>query len=115
MRDDVRRIAPECRDAEGRIVVPLNSGGCVALPEDCVIELSASGPVDAAAAYWASSDQVDWGEVSADDIRAELEEAGAWDDDDLADDHANRERLLWILSGNVAEDSEMYRREGGAE
>lgn len=42
--------------------------------------------------------------ISADDIRAELAEYGAWDDDQLADDQSNRERIVWIACGNVVED-----------
>lgn len=37
------------------------------------------------------------------DIRAELKEYGAWDDRELADDDANRERIVWIAAGNIRE------------
>jgi hypothetical protein len=37
------------------------------------------------------------------DIRKELEEYGAWDEEELADDEQNRKRLLWVLVGNVKE------------
>lgn len=34
-------------------------------------------------------------------IRAELRESGAWDNDELADDDANWQRLIWIAAGNI--------------
>lgn len=42
--------------------------------------------------------------LSPDDIRSELENYGAWDDDELADDEANKQRILWIAGGNISED-----------
>jgi hypothetical protein len=42
--------------------------------------------------------------LSPDDIRSELKEYGAWDDDELADDEANKQRILWIAGGNISED-----------
>ena len=39
--------------------------------------------------------------IPADDIRAELKEYGAWDKDELADDYANRERIVWLAAGNI--------------
>ena len=41
-------------------------------------------------------------------IREELREYGAWDEDELADDEANRARLLWIASCNIHE--ELFQR-----
>ena len=34
-------------------------------------------------------------------IRSELSGYGAWDTDELADDDANLERILWIAAGNI--------------
>lgn len=39
--------------------------------------------------------------IDPDDIRAELKEYGAWDADELADNDANRERIVWIAAGNI--------------
>ena len=39
--------------------------------------------------------------ISPDDIRAELAEYGAWDEFELADDQANRERLVWCAAGHA--------------
>lgn len=37
-------------------------------------------------------------------IREELQETGAWDDDDLRDDDANRRRIVWVAARNIKED-----------
>lgn len=41
--------------------------------------------------------------LSADDIREELSEYGAWDDDELKDNEANKQRILWIAGGHIVE------------
>ena len=43
--------------------------------------------------------------ISAEKIRDELREYGAWDADELADDDANRERIVWIAAGDIVENS----------
>jgi len=44
------------------------------------------------------------GKIGPDGIRAELEEYGAWDTEELADDNANRKRIVWIAAGNIMEE-----------
>ena len=39
--------------------------------------------------------------ISADAIRAELEEYGAWDAEELADDAQNQKRIVWLAAGNI--------------
>ncbi len=71
-----------------------------------VVECSASGDCGDAVARWLPS--VEFSKrATPDAIRAELKEYGAWDDDKLADDAANRERIVWIAAGNVADDNEL--------
>ena len=41
--------------------------------------------------------------IGADKIREELREYGDWDDAELADDEANRRRIVWIAAGNIVE------------
>lgn len=43
--------------------------------------------------------------IGPDKIRDELREYGAWDDAELADDDANRERIVWIAAGDIVEES----------
>lgn len=37
-------------------------------------------------------------------IRAELREYGAWDEEELQDEEANRRRIVWIAAGNIREE-----------
>lgn len=46
--------------------------------------------------------------IPADKIREELKEYGAWDSEELADDQANRTRIIWIAAGNIRE--ELYEK-----
>lgn len=81
------------------------------LPEECVAECSAPGqPADEAVAYWLAQPEVAAiiGAVPAEDLRRHLNEYGAWEADDLADDHANRERLLWLAACDMREGGEHY-------
>lgn len=41
--------------------------------------------------------------MSPDEIRAALKEYGAWDDEQLADDHENRLRALWSAACDIRE------------
>lgn len=72
------------------------------VPLECVRDCSAQGSVDAACAYWARSPRIAFGDP--DDIRADLREYGAWDAEELTDDDANRERILFTACGNYAEE-----------
>lgn len=42
--------------------------------------------------------------IPADDLRAELKEYAAWDDEELADHNANLSRILWLACGDINED-----------
>ena len=71
------------------------------IPEDSVDDCSHPGPCDDDVASWV--DEVDWDQVAPTEIRAELGEYGAWDDDELSNDAANRRRILWLAAGNISE------------
>ena len=58
--------------------------------------------VEAALRLSAVSNELD--RITPDDIRAELGAFGAWDDEELSDDAANRERILWLAAGNICEE-----------
>lgn len=47
-------------------------------------------------------------EIDPDQLRMELKEYGAWDEEQLADHNANLERILWLAAGNIKD--EMYDR-----
>ena len=57
--------------------------------------------VTALLAVPAISKQLD--KIPADKIRAELAEYGAWDDTELADDAANRSRIIWLAAGDIVD------------
>ena len=41
--------------------------------------------------------------LSAEEVRNELREYGAWDDDELTDHNDNLNRLLWLACGDITE------------
>jgi len=42
--------------------------------------------------------------IGAANLRDELYDYGAWDSDELTDDTANRQRIVWIAGGNLREE-----------
>jgi hypothetical protein len=82
------------------------------LPGECVLDCSHSGACDDDVARHAplvreqmESDDFQ-NKPTADAIREELREYGAWDAEELADDDANWLRLVWIAAGNIAEEEQ---------
>lgn len=82
------------------------------LPGQAILDIAQPGPADEAVAYWTPKV---FAQVEADafpnaptpeKIRRELKEYGAWDAEELADDEANRQRLVWCAAWNIAEESE---------
>ena len=72
------------------------------MPLEAVRDCSGPGPADDAVAYWAP--RIARPEAcTADAMRAELREYGAWDEAELADDNENWRRCVWISAGNIAE------------
>lgn len=75
----------------------------------CVEACSHSGSCDRDVAHWApivaAQVKVDdfTNQPTADKIRAELTEYGAWDSYELEDAAANWLRIVWIAVGNIAE------------
>lgn len=41
--------------------------------------------------------------INPEDLRFELKDYGAWDDDELADHDANLERILWLAAGDIVD------------
>lgn len=71
------------------------------LPDEAVEDCHHQGPCDEDVAYWQPK-ILAW--PPADDIRAELKEYGAWNQEELSDDDANQRRLLWIAAGNIQDE-----------
>lgn len=42
--------------------------------------------------------------IDSADIRQELKEYGAWDEEELSDDYENKKRILWIAASNIVEE-----------
>lgn len=42
--------------------------------------------------------------IAPEKIAAELKEYGAWDETELADHQANRERIIWIAASDISEE-----------
>ncbi len=82
------------------------------IPGEAVQDIFRSGPADSAVEYWVG--RIDWEaknlrgipQCTPDAIRAELEEYGAWDAEELADDEENRRRILWIAACNIGDEDE---------
>lgn len=80
------------------------------LPGQCIIDCSHSGQCDQDVAYWVPrvKRQVEKdnfpNKPTAEKIRTELKEYGAWDDDELNDEDQNWHRLVWLAACNVNED-----------
>lgn len=76
---------------------------------EAVTVITQPGQNDEAVAHWVNRVEfctaVDGTpRATPDAIRAELQEYGAWDAEELADDEANRRRIVWCAAHNIAED-----------
>ena len=67
------------------------------LPQDCIADCSASGPVDDACDYWCERLHF---EAPPWLLREYLKGFGIWSQADLCDHQQNLRRLLWIWSGD---------------
>lgn len=82
------------------------------MPGQAVINCHHQGQCDADVAHWAPKiNRYEFGEGHAwaptpDRVRKELREYGAWDDEELADDETNWQRLVWIAAANIQEEDE---------
>ncbi len=78
--------------------------GELELPVQALLDCHHQGACDADVDEWAN--EIDWDSQTMGpvDIRKELEECGAWDDEELSDDELNQKRILWIAAGNYQEE-----------
>ncbi len=82
------------------------------LPGQCVLDCAHSGQCDDDVEAWKpkiiaqiESDNFP-NRPTPEAIREELSEYGAWDEEELADDDANMDRLIWSAANNIREDDE---------
>jgi len=64
---------------------------------------SHQGPCDADVALLVTELDSDLSDLDPDDIRAELAEYGAWDEEELKDDTQNRHRIVWQAACQINE------------
>ena len=81
--------------------------GTLRIPIQCVTECAGSGDVTGTVMAWATDRRVDWSQTSPARIRDYLRDYGAWTRSELADELDNRARVLWIVSGNIADEGRM--------
>jgi hypothetical protein len=71
------------------------------LPDQCVLDCSRIGSCDDDVSLWATRvTRI----ISSEAIKAELQEYGAWEDDELNDDEQNWKRIIWIAAGDIKEE-----------
>ena len=81
------------------------------IPGQAILDICHSGPNDDAVNGWAAKiSRYEFGEAHAaptpDRIRHQMEEYGAWDSEELEDDSANWERLVWSFAWSIREEDE---------
>jgi hypothetical protein len=82
------------------------------IPGEAIIDIAHPGDNAPAVAAWVDRvrDQVAQDNFTnrptAETIRRELGETGAWDDEELADDEQNWHRLLWCAVWDIADSDE---------
>ena len=78
------------------------------IPTQAVGDCSHSGACDSDVAFWQS--RIARPETcTPEKLAAELKEYGAWDAEELADDAANWNRIVWLACGNIKD--EMHEME----
>ena len=75
----------------------------ITLPEQAVKDCSHSGACDDDVEYWESRIGI-LITVDPELIRSELKDYGAWDDKELSDDKANRQRIIWLAAGQIQDE-----------
>ena len=77
------------------------------LPKNVVTDCAHQGACDEDVKHWAGGYPDRLPQLHALDtekLRDELRGYGTWDGEDLADDQANRERILWLASCDILDE-----------
>ncbi len=79
----------------------------IELPEHIVDSICVSGANDIAVAEAMELDVIkdQLKDIDSDDLRKELSQYGAWDEEQLNDHDNNLQRLIWIAAWNIFEES----------
>jgi hypothetical protein len=75
------------------------------IPRECIEDCSHSGSCDYDVAMWLQREPVKTliEALDSDAMRCALKGYGAWEPDELADDDANRARILWLACVDFSE------------
>jgi hypothetical protein len=76
----------------------------IEIPEEAIGDCSHQGACDEDVEHWAQKINRP-SEITPERLAAEMKEYGAWDAEQLADDEANWQRLIWIACCNIKEES----------
>lgn len=75
----------------------------ITMAAEQIADCSHQGDCDEDVKFWAT--EIDRpADCTPESLAKELREYGAWDDEELADDAANWERIVWITAGNLQEE-----------
>lgn len=69
-------------------------------PAEAIADCTGPGPADDAVAFWVDECRF---HPDPEATRECLREYGAWDEEELADNEANRRRIFWLMMGDFAE------------
>ena len=86
--------------------IQTNHAGEVSLPQSVIEICSSSGESihDVRASLLRPEVKAELDKITSSDIAKELEDTGAWDEEELEDTQANLERFLWIICGNASDE-----------
>lgn len=73
----------------------------ISMPKQAVLDLGSGGRKDEIIEDWLSSGKIKFHRTTPENIRQELQEYGAWDEVELADNEANRRRIAWMAASNL--------------
>jgi hypothetical protein len=73
----------------------------ITLPYRAVQDCHHQGSCDDEVDYWVK--HIDLSHIDPEDLKTELKEYGAWNDEELSDHDENLKRIVWIAAGNIQE------------
>ena len=86
--------------------------GSIELPEDVIKACNHSGPCDEDVKRAMELMEVkrELEEINPEQLKRELAEYGAWNDQELNDHQENLKKILWIAAGDIQESDEWKNR-----
>jgi hypothetical protein len=99
-------VATDSTEESGKLTAYFEHGFSIDMTAEDAESVSHPGPCDTDVAALVSKDYIvkQLDAIDPDSIRKELKRYGAWDEEELADDEKNRERIVWVAGGNIIEE-----------